>query len=210
MSSNVRHMKRWWLVLAAAVAVVGGGVTVHSLAQDEGRPRPHERRWSELSEDEVESLLEIVGERQPAAAERLRQLRESDPEQFRHAVRRLVDHERLRPLLMMRRSDPEGFELHGAAMRAKAQAERLRRQLQQAADARADELRQQLRQAAADVVDAEFKVREYELSQLRKRLEELRQDLAHRRQNRQTLIDQYYTRLTAATRTERAPTPDGR
>lgn len=187
---------RFGLGVLVISLVVCGLLAIHSSAQDgPQRPRPHERREIELTEEEVEVVLSIIAERQPAMAQRLEEMRGSDPEQFRQSLGRLVRNERLRPLMMMHRNDPEGFDLHAAAMRAKAQAGRLRRQLQQAQPAEATEIQQQLRQAAEEVVDSEFKLREHELTQLQKRLHQLRQELSHRRENRDELVEQYYQRL---------------
>ena len=195
-----RGLARWRLLaMACGTVVIASGLqTLSSSAQDEPqRARQADRRGTELSDEEVEIVLAIIAERQPTMAQRLTQLKESDPEQFRQSVARLVSNERLRPLMMMRRTDPEGFELHVAAMRAKAQAGRLRRQLHQIDSASAVEAQQQLRQAAEEVIDSEFKLREHELAQLRKRLEQLQQDLSHRRENRDELVEQYYQRLTS-------------
>src|SRR5688500_6805058 len=122
-----------FLIAAMAAVVCAVLVRVASVAQDaSSRPRAAQRAAVDLSDEEFDALLSIVAERQPAMVERVRNLRETDPEQFKQAARRLLDHERFRPLLAMRRNDPAGFELHMVALRAKAQAGRLRRQLSEA------------------------------------------------------------------------------
>lgn len=209
MSSD--QFKRLWVVAVMGGLAGAAMLSMQTIAQDEPqRPRPQERRPIDLTDEEFEVLISIVGERQPAAADRLKALKESDPEQFRQTLRRLLDHERLRPLLAMKRNDPRGFELHLATIRAKARAGELRRQIAeaQATGSDADPLRLQLRQAAEQVVEAEFKTREHELAQLRKRLDRLEQDLADRRANRDKLVAQYYDRLSQPPRKDSKPPAD--
>ena len=194
-----------YIVLGALVAVLVGVTTVGLTAQEDPKPRPptdnpppdRGPRRAEWTEEDIEALYDILQERSPQQVDRLKRLRDTDPQVFHREIRRLIESGRLGPILAMRRHDPDGFKLHMEAMAARAETGRMRRQLHEAGDAETEALRAQLRAAAERVVDAEFKLREHELTMLKKRLAELESELANRLENRDALVEQYFQRLSA-------------
>ena len=147
-----------------------------------------------LTDEQVEVVMEFMAAAQPRAAEGLRQLKESDPKAYRQAVQRMAGGERVRHLLAIQRSDPEGFAVKAGEFHAAARAERLGREAREG-KGDSEALHKQLRQAAEEVIDARLKVRERDLVELEKRLADLRTQLKSQHEHRDELIERYYQHL---------------
>jgi hypothetical protein len=190
--------RRLWIAAVLACVAALGVTGFADPDEDPRRPLRPERRPAaapmELTDEQVELVLDFLSAWRPSAVERLEQLKASDPEAYREAVARMAASDRIRHMLAMQRHDPEGFAARAQEFRAIARAERLGRELRDAGGGTED-LQRQVRDAASEVVDARLKVREHDLARLQKQLEDLRAELEDQRQNRRQLIDRYYQRL---------------
>lgn len=161
--------------------------------RDDDRRDRDRRDDFDLSPEQIDQALELVRMRTPEIADRLQQLREDDPEKFEHVVDR-IDW-RLHHLLREHRRDPEGFKLRAEEHRLRFQAHRLADRLQDAEGEEAEQLKQELRNTLEQEFQARIAVHEHELTQLQQRIQDLRDEIAHKREQMQQLIDERYQRL---------------
>jgi len=153
-----------------------------------GRPGFHGR----MSEDEVESALDVVVALYPELADRLNQLKEDDPERLRQTLERRFP--RVRFLLVLKQRDPAMYELRLDDIALERQTKALGKKIRQA---RADDdkdaykkYREQLEELAAKHFDIRQAIRESEIEMLKGKIEDLEKRLDDRADDRKDLIEQ--------------------
>ena len=204
MTSKTPHRYAGLLLAACLISCLALGVSglaqTKPVSRDNPLPasRPIEREAA-LTDKQVETVLELVSTSRPALAQRLRQLKQSDPQAFHKAVRRMAAQERTRRFLALQESDPEGFDVRIAEWRAADEANHLAHALRKAkTPEEIEKLKPRLRAAVEQQFDARLKVRERELARLEKRLVQLRDNLRQTQARREKMIEEQYQKSLAA------------
>ncbi len=153
-------------------------------------------RMPPLNDEQVHQMLAVLGDVNPDLQAKLRRALRTNPERARHVMARM--HERLRPLIELRADEPEHYRLRVRDMRYKVEAFKLAMQVRRAAP-EDPERAQALRGELHDMIDKHFEVRqalrERELHQLERRINELREELAEHRSRKAELVEQHMARL---------------
>jgi len=154
------------------------------------RPRWARDRGEPISEQRVREALEVLRLIDPDKAEKLEQHIDENPERIGHALRENFPH--LSRFMAMRRYDPDGFDLRIKDLRLSRQSQLSARRLHEATEAGDDALAAAemavLEGLVAEHFDVRQQVREHELARLEQQIEDLRQQLQDRADNRDTLI----------------------
>lgn len=156
---------------------------------------------------QVESALQIIAEIMPGNAQRLKELREKDPEQFQQLLRRLFD-QRVGVLVRLKERDPDYFVYKFAERKLESKAYILSRRIKKSDPKQVAPLQAQLRQMLHELFGARLRTREFELARLESRLESLRAQVKQQRDQKQALIDKRYDELlTNQTGRDASPKP---
>jgi len=165
------------------------GPPVHDRHGDHGPP---------MNEEETREAIEILRKIDPDKAEQLEQHLGENPQRVARALHESFP--KLRRFLMMKRHDPQGFELWVEDLRlnreAMESAERLRRAWAQGNELEAAAEEVTLRQIVSDHFDIRQQIREHQLAKLEQRIHELNEQLDERASNRDELIDDHLDGLT--------------
>jgi len=133
-----------------------------------------------LSPEQVEMVIEVAKEVFPDWGARLEQMRASDPEALERAI--ASNARRLFSLAMLRRRNPELYELKASELRNQMELRRLSEALAALRGSGADEeaigaLRTQIRVLATTQVDLELRTRALELAAMDEALRRMKDEL---------------------------------
>jgi len=177
------------LPLLGALVVL---VAISAAAREPKPPRPP-RSGKAMTEQQVERKDEVVRfirEHFPERAARLEELKRRDPEEFRKRRQELAGE--IRRLLDLKEKDPATFRVQLEEMRLRDELQRLAREARGLAAGSRE--RQEAEKALRDAVRKSFelrqKVKEAELQELRKRLQDLEGSLSRRAERREQLIEE--------------------
>ncbi|MBM4104974.1 MAG: hypothetical protein FJ257_01495 [Phycisphaerae bacterium] len=145
-----------------------------------------------LTPEQVEMVIEVAREVFPEWGERLEQMRASDPEALERAV--ASNARRLFSLAMLRRRNPELYELKVTELRNQMELRRLSEAMAALRGAGAEEeaigaLRAQIRVLATEQVDLELRTRALELAAMDDALRRMKDELATDTNARAASID---------------------
>jgi len=151
----------------------------------------------ELSEKDIERVMEVLDAANPQMAQRLRDVRRQSEPEFREALAEVASSRRIRWLMMQKKFDPEGFRLRAAEYRIRHRIDRVTDRLAETGtdSEEAEELKHDLRNLLGDAFEARQRVREHELARLERRIEDLRSELQEKNQRKEELIEQRYQEL---------------
>jgi len=157
----------------------------------EGRgPFGHRRGppiFQELTDEEIEQVLAFTRETFPERYEQLKGLRESNPQMFRYACRRLRFE--IGQLQHLKKTDKEAYRAAIEERRLKERAADLARRIRQAeSEDERRKLTEELQDVASRVFDAEMKARKAQLHELDKRIEAFRRHLEERANQRDAIV----------------------
>jgi Spy/CpxP family protein refolding chaperone len=147
-----------------------------------------------LTDEQIEQILEVVEDYRPEMAEQISEMRERDPQRAEQLLRRAMMF--VRPMVQMKQVDPEGYELHLRDAKLDRESRELARRVRAADGREADDLRAQLREVVAQHFDVRQRIRERKLAALEKQIDELRTQIETRAESRDQLVDQRYGELT--------------
>jgi hypothetical protein len=155
-------------------------------------PRPP-RQSKELTEQQQENKDEVVRfirEHFPEKAARLNQLKRGNPELFKRKRQELA--QEVRRLLELKERDPSAFQVQLDEMRLRDELQRLAREARglAAGSRERQEAEKQLREAVRKSFDLRQKLKEAEVADLRRRLQELEGSLSRRTERRDQLINE--------------------
>jgi hypothetical protein len=192
------------LVLSAAIWAVGDGPDGSKPVppgpgdkpdmrdDDDGRPHGWWGRGKPMDEHEAREALEVLRQIDPEKADRLEEAINKNPEEAGKVL-----HENFPMLgrfMAMRRYDREGFDLRvrdlAISRRSHDAADRMRKALEAKDDAMAAVELAQLHALVEEHFDVRQQIREYELTRLKQRIEELGEQLEQRAADRDALIDE--------------------
>jgi hypothetical protein len=150
------------------------------------------------TEEERAAIRAFLRESQPRLFEMLQDLEKQDPEEAQRKIAEAFP--RLRPLLDLRKSDPEMFELRMKDLRHGREAMEGARWLAEHADAAADSAemakhRDMLRASLVAQFDARTEIQRRDLVRQGERLEEAKAELETRSANRDKSIDGTMSRM---------------
>lgn len=145
-----------------------------------------------MSEQKVRESIEVLRLIDPEKAEKLEKHIGNNPERIGHALRDDFPH--LSRFMAMRRYDPEGFDLRIKDLRLTRQSQLSARRFYEANEAGDDALAAAelavLEGLVAEHFDVRQQIREHDLAQLEQKIQELRDQLQDRADNRDALIAQ--------------------
>jgi hypothetical protein len=150
------------------------------------------------------AALAVLGDINPRLAERVQQAIRDNPERARIVLGRLGG--RLDHLIQLRQDDPEMYKLRVRDQRSTLHTVALVRRLREAQrsgeQAQVAALSDRLREHLTEHFEVRQRIRERELHNLEKRIEQLRAELDDHRERKQALIDQYVERARTDQRIE--------
>ncbi len=159
---------------------------------DGGRSHGWWGRGKPMDAQQAQEALEVLRRIDPEKAKRLEQAIDENPERVGEVL-----HENFPMLgrfMAMRRYDPQGFDLRvkdlALSRKSHDAAERMRQAMQAKDDAVAALELAQLQALVAEHFDVRQELREYELMKLKRRIEELGEQLKQRTADRDALIDE--------------------
>ena len=169
----------------------------------EGRPDGREGwRPRPLTDQQIEQGMAVLRETESPFLEKMQQMRESDPEQFRKSLGRfwpMLDY-----MVRTKTSDPDHYKLMVDDQKFNHRSWALAKQHRDATKEKKTEVAEKaladLRKVAEEHFEVRQKLRERELTELEKRLVELRKRLVERKEKRQEMIDDQIKRLTTQQR----------
>lgn len=189
------------LVLSAGLYVVGQDAGT----KDDAPPkptdthaqsdRPERPRWGRghrpsMNEQQVRDAIEVLRQIDPEKAEKLEQYIADNPERIGQALHKNFPH--LGRFLAMRRFDPDGFDLRIKDLRLSRQSQLSARRFHEATQAGNDTLAAAelavLEGLVADHFDVRQQIREHDLAKLENQIQELKDQLQDRTDNRDELI----------------------
>jgi len=154
------------------------------------RPRWGRDRGEPMDEQRVREALEVLRLIDPEKAEKLEAHIDQNPERIGHALRENFPH--ITRFMAMRRYDPEGFDLHIKDLRLSRQSQLSARRLHEATEAGDDAIAAAelavLEGLVAEHFDVRQQIREHQLAKLEQQIEDLRDQLQERADNRDALI----------------------
>ncbi len=160
-------------------------------------PKPDER--ARLSPEEAAEALALISRLKPELGDELRELQEKDPQRFHAELHNRFP--RYRWLLRLKRYDPEMFELRIQDIEHYRRSRELAEQVRDARKEGKADAEQAARKKLDEVVAEHFavrqQIREAELARLERRLEELREQLAERSENREQFLADHAESLIA-------------
>ncbi|MCC6580819.1 MAG: hypothetical protein IT440_10290 [Phycisphaeraceae bacterium] len=164
---------------------------------DEDRP-PGPRRGpmgnEPLSPDEREQALRLLEDVNPELGDKIKLWRDINPERVDQVLAGIQP--RLRPLMALQQSDPQLYDLKVQDLRLETQTRRLASSVRHASAENAPALRQQLKTVVTQHFDLRQQIRQRELENLRRRIDDLQKQIETRRDARDELIDNRVTELT--------------
>ncbi|MEM1109206.1 MAG: hypothetical protein AAGH99_11020 [Planctomycetota bacterium] len=164
----------------------------------EARGRDRERRGRRLSGEDLDAAYDIVVRLNPQLAEELQTLREEDPPGFQRALEQRFS--RVRFLVELEKRDPAMFELRMSDISLGRQTTLLAKQVREARKAddkdKYEDLRDEIEAKVTEHFDVRQKIREMEIENLKRKLEELEETLDDRDDDRKDLIEQRVIELT--------------
>ncbi|MFW6146436.1 MAG: hypothetical protein ACOC7R_03785 [Planctomycetota bacterium] len=171
----------------------------------DGRPRPHHHRFDgpPLSPERAAELMESIETERPRLHRHLTDLRRRDPRQFRRAMVGLD-----RFLRRLKDLPDELRQAVGEQRCSRLRRHHLVRQYHATADkGRRAELAAEIRELTGRIFDTDQSLREYKVRRLAEELKALREQLAARAAQRDTLIDRRVEELLAGDRPDHKPKP---
>lgn len=152
-----------------------------------------------LSPEQMKEAISILREIDPAKAQRLETWLKSNPDTAKGVVMPAMP--KLMHLSMLRRNNPEMYQLRLTDMKLANDTEELARQYRQAGEAKdtakANALAQQVKGKLAEHFQLRQKIQERELAMLEKRIAELREQIAARKTSQDQLIEDRFIDLTS-------------
>jgi hypothetical protein len=149
-----------------------------------------------LSDEQIEQVLEVLEDYRPEMAEQITDMRQRDPQRAEQLIRRAMMF--VRPMMYMKQSDPEGYELHIRDAKLDRESHELSRRVREAQGRDADAMRAELRAVVAEHFDVRQQINERKLAALERRIAELRQQISARAEAREELVDQRFGELVGA------------
>jgi hypothetical protein len=158
-----------------------------------------------LENKQADEILEVLEAVNPAMADRLLALRQTDPEQFQVALSKVGD--RIMSLVKLKKSDPEGFAVASEEYRVQRELDEL---LQRCGSdlATIEANRTQLRELLDQQHSARIRKQEREVSQLESHVTNIRKTLSDQSQSKDVLIQQRFKELTTGKLAKRPDLPD--
>jgi hypothetical protein len=154
----------------------------------EDKPRRHLRDM-QLSAEEVTDALAILRDYQPDVAERITKWHAEQPEGAGQMIAARMPW--IRRLIYVRRYDEERYQVMIADMKLDRECATLSQKVREGDNTLEPELRKKI----AEHFETRQKLREMEVDRLEKRVTELRNQLAERRQVQKDLVEQRYGEL---------------
>ncbi len=158
---------------------------------DEGRFRDGMRpapMFRDITDQDITEIMAFVAENMPWMKADLEKQKDSDPARFRQMCRHLrfeIDQ-----LKALKQSDPEAFKNAMDERQLRASAHDLAAKVVAATDPKdRDALKEQLRTVLGQLFDKEMAVRNAQIAQVEKRLQDLRKDLQQRLAARQNVVN---------------------
>lgn len=156
----------------------------------------------QMSESDIDAAIEVLQAMRPEMGEKLAKLREDSPERVAQTLQR--EFPRIRYFLMLKRIDPQMYELRIQDIKLSARGHQLAGQIKEAktlAEGEAENaeriemLTEQLRDTVREHFAIRQQIRERELERLLRRIEQIREKLADQAENQSDLIEQRTTEL---------------
>lgn len=143
-----------------------------------------------LSDEQVQTALDLIRSRRPALAARLEMLRDDD---LRTALGKLMP--RLHWLLDMKRTDPAGFELYKQQWELETKAGETARKYRAAKGPAADKLKQELHDLAVQYFELHHKILDHEVDKLEAQVVKIRNEIKNQQDHRDQSVEQHLHRL---------------
>lgn len=156
---------------------------------DKPRRHPRDPRDMQLSAEEITDALAILRDYQPDVAERITKWHADQPEGAGQMIAARMPW--IRRLIYVRRHDEERYHVMIADMKLDRECATLSQKVRDGDNA----LEAELRKKIAEHFETRQKLREMEVDRLEKRVTELRNQLAERRQVQKDLVEQRYGEL---------------
>jgi len=150
--------------------------------------------FRDLTDEQIEAILDFVREKMPWRYPWLKSLREKQPAAFRRVCRRLRFE--IEQLKRLKASHPEAYEAALEERRLRARVAELAGRVRQTAPGpERDELTDELRETLGRLFDAETKARSAQIHELENRLRQLQEDLRRRAEHRDEVIEGILKRI---------------
>lgn len=175
----------------------------HRRASDQERSNQR-RKHRPMGIDQIDQAIETLREMHPEGkAEWLKRIEKLAKDQPEEAARRLSRFPRLRELMHLRANKPDEFAWHVKQAQLMREVVPLARRLREAKDQghseQADELKAQLRSQIEQLLEVRLKLKAFEISRIRAKLERAEQELAEIKANAEPLIDKKVNELMQRT-----------
>jgi flagellar motility protein MotE (MotC chaperone) len=165
--------------------------------RERGGPGPRRGdRGRDRAEPDGDRALRFIERHRPETAERLRELRERDPERFREELAGMMP--RLRSLMERAERRPERWEAEQRFHDLERRARRLADEVVAGDPGRAPAATLELRRAVADGFEIRLGLTRAETDELRRRVEGLTEQLETLETGRESIIDEHVRRLVDA------------
>ncbi|HAI13113.1 MAG TPA: hypothetical protein DCM28_15505 [Phycisphaerales bacterium] len=144
----------------------------------------------ELTAEQKENVYAILKEVNPAVYRSIQTWKETEPERFDRALRRVFG--MMQNLVHLREHDPQMYELRVSDFRYNTHIRSLAREYRQSPD---EALQSRLRQVLAELFEVRQKIRHLELERMKQKITELETQFKQRTENREALIDNDFKRM---------------
>ncbi len=145
-----------------------------------------------MSEKQIDEALALLKKVRPALAQRLAQVRDESPQRVGWLIEHRFPH--LRYLLELKENDPDMYELRVDDVRLSYESQDLAEQYRQAQKDNNHRQVRELRSKLEKLVESHFevrqKIRQLELKRLEQRIEDLREQIEKRDDDRDELVEQ--------------------
>ena len=192
------------LVLATslvAVAICACGIIVFGGERHERRDDAPPRHERERDRGDVADILDAVARMIPELGELLKELRVSEPEEFRETVRRASDI--IRDLSQLRHRNKRHFEVRIKDERLEATCRLIGRKYHRADDEdERKKLKEQLKKTLTDLFDHRLSRMKAESDELKRELKRIEKLIKAREKSREGLIERRLDRMTGVVEVE--------
>lgn len=147
--------------------------------------KPGEFRENLPGEAELMAALE---KEDPELHQRLMELKKRNPMKFRHELGQLLREKT--ELEELRQHDPDFYQLMSETRKLERQVERLVEKIHRTGGGSQESLRSEIKDILGQLFDAREKIKQRELNDLRKKVEDMERQLQQRRANKEIMVDQ--------------------
>ncbi|MFQ5769270.1 MAG: hypothetical protein ACE5HX_01950 [bacterium] len=156
-------------------------------------PPPPPSAPVQLTPEQEQAALEFAEQFDPEMAEHLNDLKLEQPDKYKHEIARIIK-EKMR-LERMKKKDPERYDHVFKIHSMEAKSQNLGRRYREADESEKAIIKSELKSILAELFDLRELDRQEEVKRLEKKLDELKQSLAARQNNKARIIERRLLQL---------------